>query len=40
MQCVQAAIESQIDDMAKGAANRKVGVVTFNNELQIIGDGS
>lgn len=26
--------------MAKGADKRKVGIVTFNNELSIIGDGA
>jgi hypothetical protein len=26
--------------MANGAGERKLGVVTFNNEVQIIGDGS
>lgn len=40
MQCVQAAIEHQIEDMTIAAAKRKVGVVTFNNEVTILGDGS
>ncbi len=40
IQCVKAAIDSQINDMANGASERKLGVVTFNNEVQIIGDGS
>ena len=40
IQCVKAAIDSQIGNMANGACDRKVGVVTFNNEIQIIGDGS
>jgi len=26
--------------MALGAENRKVGVVTFNNEVTILGDGT
>lgn len=26
--------------MALGAENRKVGVVTFNNEVTVIGDGA
>jgi hypothetical protein len=26
--------------MSKGAANRKVGIVTFNGEVSVIGDGS
>jgi len=37
---VQAAIESQFTDMVQGADQRKVGVVTFNGEVQIIGDGT
>ena len=40
IQCVKAAIETQIQDMSKGASQRKVGVVTFNNEVTVIGDGS
>jgi len=40
IQCVQAAVESQIDNMSKGAPNRKVGIITFNNEVNIIGDGN
>jgi hypothetical protein len=40
LQCVQSAIEQQISDMAKGAQQRKVGIVTFNNEVKVIGDGS
>lgn len=40
MQCLQAAIESQISDMANGAADRKLGLVAFNHEVSIIGDGS
>lgn len=26
--------------MAKGSENRKVGVVTFNNEVTVLGDGT
>ena len=37
---MQAAIESQFTDMVQGADQRKVGVVTFNGEVQIIGDGT
>ena len=40
MQCLKAAIQSQIEDMAKNADKRKVGVITFNNEVTVIGDGS
>jgi hypothetical protein len=39
MQCLQAAIEQQIKDMTNGAADRKLGIVTFNNEVKVIGDG-
>lgn len=40
LQCVQAAIESQIQEMAIAAGKRKVGIVTFNNEVTIVGDGT
>lgn len=40
IQCVKAAIESQIEEMSKGANQRKVGIVTFNNEVSVIGDGT
>jgi len=40
IQCVKAAIETQIDEMSKGADQRKVGIVTFNNEVCVIGDGT
>jgi hypothetical protein len=39
LQCVQAAIDSQISMMASGADQRKIGIVTFNNEVTVIGDG-
>lgn len=39
-QCVLAAIESQLNEMRTDTPNRKVGLVTFNNEVLIIGDGS
>ena len=39
MQCLQAAIDSQIKDMANGAADRKLGIVSFNNEVSVVGDG-
>ena len=40
IQCVKSAIDSQINDMANGANQRKLGIVTFNHEVQIIGDGT
>jgi biopolymer transport protein ExbD len=39
-QCVIAAIESQIQELAKQHPNRNVGLVTFNDEVIIIGDGT
>lgn len=39
LQCVQAAISAEITRMHKENPNRKVGIVTFNNEVTIIGDG-
>lgn len=39
IQCVKAAIDSQVSDMANGAEERKLGIVTFNHEVQVIGDG-
>ena len=38
--CVKSAIDSQVNDMANGAELRKVGLVTFNHEVQVIGDGA
>lgn len=40
IQCVKSAIDSQITDMANGAGERKLGVVAFNHEVQVIGDGT
>lgn len=40
MQCLQGAIENQIQDMMKKHPKRKIGLVTFNNEVKIIGDAS
>ena len=39
-QCVLAAIESQLNEMKTDTPNRKVGLVAFNNEVIVIGDGS
>jgi hypothetical protein len=39
MQCLQAAIEKQLLDLANGAPKRKVGVVIFNNDVTLIGYG-
>lgn len=40
LQCLQAAIEGNINKLIKNAPNRKVGFVTFNNEVICLGDGS
>lgn len=40
IQCVQAAVESQLSEMSNGANQRKVGVVTFNGEVTVLGDGT
>ena len=40
LQCVQSAIDSQLENMQKNNAERKIGLVTFNNEVTIIGDGT
>lgn len=40
LQCVQAAVDQQIEDWKQNAPNRKVGLITFNREVTIIGDGS
>jgi hypothetical protein len=39
LQCVQSAIDSQLGEMKKNYPDRKIGLVTFNNEVTIIGDG-
>jgi hypothetical protein len=40
LQCVQSAIDSQLEVMQKNNPDRKLGLVTFNNEVTIIGDGT
>lgn len=40
LQCVQAAVDSQLDQWAKTNPERRVGLVTFNRDVTIIGDGS
>eukprot|EP01123_Difflugia_compressa_P010783 TRINITY_DN403_c0_g1_i4.p1 TRINITY_DN403_c0_g1~~TRINITY_DN403_c0_g1_i4.p1 ORF type:complete len:549 (-),score=93.64 TRINITY_DN403_c0_g1_i4:117-1715(-) len=40
LQCVQAAIESQLDNLKKEYPNYKVGLVCFNGDVVIIGDGT
>ena len=40
LQCLQAAIDQQITDMSNAALNRKLGIVSFNNEVTVYGDGA
>ena len=40
LQCVQAAVEYQIETLAKKSPNVKVGVVVFNSEVTCLGDGT
>lgn len=37
---MQSAIEMQLEQMQKATPDRKVGLVTFNSEVSIIGDGT
>jgi hypothetical protein len=39
LQSVQAAVDAQLAKMEKEEPNRRVGIVTFNNEVTIVGDG-
>lgn len=40
LQCVQAAIEHHITQVSKNQPNTKIGLVTFNDEVTILGDGT
>ncbi len=40
LQCVQAAVESQIENLRKRSLQAKVGVVSFCSEVTVVGDGS
>jgi small GTP-binding protein len=40
MECVLAAVQIQIEELKKAHPNRRVCLITFNNEVQLIGDGS
>lgn len=40
LQCVQASIDQQLDTWAKDIPNKPVGLVTFNHEVTIFGDGT
>lgn len=39
-QCVMAAIENQLTEIVKNDPNKRVGIVTFNNEVVVFGDCS
>lgn len=39
-QCVMAAIESQLNEIAKNDPQKRVGLITFNNEVVVFGDCS
>jgi len=40
LQCVQSALEAQIKVVKEEFPNRKIGLVTFNSDVSIYGDGS
>lgn len=40
LDCVQAAIENQLESLSVTSPDSKVGLITFNDEVCIIGDGS
>ena len=39
-QCILSAIESQLQEIKKSDPHKKIGLVTFNNEVTVIGDNS
>lgn len=39
LQCVQAAIDAQLNDTANKYPHRKLGLVAFNSDVMIVGDG-
>ena len=40
LQCVQAAVEDQIERIRKESPKRRIGLITFNNDVTIYGDGT
>ena len=40
LQCVQSAVETQIEDFARQNPDTRIGIVTFNSDVTLIGDGS
>lgn len=39
LQCVQTAVDEQVEAISKSHPHYKLGLVTFNNEVTVIGDG-
>ncbi len=39
-QCVIAALENELRQLEKNHPERKIGFVTFNNDVSVIGDGA
>ena len=39
LECVQAAIEVQLTELQRNSPNKKIGLITFNDEVCVIGDG-
>jgi hypothetical protein len=39
-QCVVAAVENQLEEISKAFPKRKIGLVVFNDDVTVIGDGS
>jgi len=39
LQCMQAAVDQQLETWRKEQPNRRVGIVTFNREVTVFGDG-
>lgn len=39
LQCVQSAVEQQIEKVAREHPNKHVGLITFNNDVTLVGDG-
>ncbi|XP_046583394.1 circularly permutated Ras protein 1-like [Haliotis rubra] len=40
LQSVQAAVDHQLEEMQRDHPNRRVGLITFDNEVTVIGDGT
>eukprot|EP01116_Phalansterium_solitarium_P022340 TRINITY_DN7337_c0_g1_i2.p1 TRINITY_DN7337_c0_g1~~TRINITY_DN7337_c0_g1_i2.p1 ORF type:complete len:671 (+),score=201.42 TRINITY_DN7337_c0_g1_i2:186-2198(+) len=40
LQCVQAAVAAQLESLHRASPNTRVGLVTFNNEVTVVGDAA